>query len=201
MMAGVAPSPTIHLHPCSCADSIHPTTYAVTCPAVMNSILSVTSLPRNAEGDSSEIYLSSHQPMLLSASCAPKRSYSGTTRLAPPTANPTILRPPTIPHTLSVHACHNAPMVNSTSATRMAVFLPTLSARTAVMGLAMRANKLVQDVTRLLSTVVKGRAERSEPIDTRVEEMTPVLCGLAQPLETRRLLRSRVLTHIQTAGH
>lgn len=39
----------------------------------------------------------------------------------------------------------------------------------------MSANKLVQDVIRLLSTVVRLRFERSEPIDTSVEEMTPVL--------------------------
>lgn len=43
----------------------------------------------------------------------------------------------------------------------------------------MSANRLVQDVIRLLSTVVRVRFERSEPIDTSVEEITPVLYDLA----------------------
>lgn len=38
----------------------------------------------------------------------------------------------------------------------------------------MRAKRLVQEVMRLLSSVVSGR-DKSGPIDTRVEEMTPVL--------------------------
>lgn len=42
-------------------------------------------------------------------------------------------------------------------------------------GLATSANKLVQEVIRLSSRVVKGRFERSVPIVTSVEEMTPVL--------------------------
>lgn len=39
----------------------------------------------------------------------------------------------------------------------------------------MRANRLVEDVIKLLSTVVNSRFERSEPTDTSVDEMTPVL--------------------------
>lgn len=39
----------------------------------------------------------------------------------------------------------------------------------------MRANKLVEDVIRLLSKVVSWRLERSVPIETSVEDMTPVL--------------------------
>jgi hypothetical protein len=42
-------------------------------------------------------------------------------------------------------------------------------------GLAMRAKRLVHDVIKLLSTVVRGRFERSESIDTSVDDMTPVL--------------------------
>lgn len=42
-------------------------------------------------------------------------------------------------------------------------------------GLAINANRLVHDVMRLSSSVVNGRLDRSEPIVTRVEDMTPVL--------------------------
>lgn len=42
-------------------------------------------------------------------------------------------------------------------------------------GLAINANRLVHDVMRLSSIVVNGRLDRSEPIVTRVEDMTPVL--------------------------
>lgn len=44
-------------------------------------------------------------------------------------------------------------------------------------GEARRAKKEVQEVMRLLSKVERGREERSEPTDTRVEDMTPVLEG------------------------
>jgi hypothetical protein len=50
-----------------------------------------------------------------------------------------------------------------------------LSARIPVKGLATSANKLVQDVMRLSSRVVNGRLDRSEPMVTRVEDITPVL--------------------------
>lgn len=57
----------------------------------------------------------------------------------------------------------------------MTVFRPSVSARMPVSGDARSAKKEVQDVMRLLSSVVRGREERSEPTDTRVEDMTPVL--------------------------
>lgn len=57
----------------------------------------------------------------------------------------------------------------------MTVFRPDLSARIPANGLATSANKLVQDVIRLLSSVVSGRPDKSDPIDTRVADMTPVL--------------------------
>ena len=38
----------------------------------------------------------------------------------------------------------------------------------------------MQEVTRLLSSVVSG-CERSEPIETRVEEITPVLFWFTRP--------------------
>ena len=52
---------------------------------------------------------------------------------------------------------------------------PNLSANTPVNGLAINANRLVQDVMRLLSSVVNGRPERSDPMVTKVDEITPVL--------------------------
>jgi hypothetical protein len=48
-----------------------------------------------------------------------------------------------------------------------------------VIGEARRAKKEVHDVTRLLSRVVRGREERSEPMDMRVEDMTPVLGSIS----------------------
>jgi hypothetical protein len=57
----------------------------------------------------------------------------------------------------------------------MTLLRPSVSARMPVSGDATRAKKEVHDVTRLLSKVVRGREERSEPMDTRVEDMTPVL--------------------------
>lgn len=44
-----------------------------------------------------------------------------------------------------------------------------------MIGLASNANRDVHDVIKLLSKVESGRAERSLPILTRVEDMTPVL--------------------------
>lgn len=52
---------------------------------------------------------------------------------------------------------------------------PNLSASTPVNGLAINANRLVHDVMRLLSSVVNGRPERSDPMVTKVDEITPVL--------------------------
>lgn len=42
-------------------------------------------------------------------------------------------------------------------------------------GEASSAKNEVHDVMRLLSSVVSGRDERSVPMETRVEDMTPVL--------------------------
>lgn len=102
-------------------------------------------------------------------------TYKGVTKLALPTASPTILLPKIIPHTWCVAACINDPRVNNISATRMTLLRPSLSANIPASGLAMRAKRLVQEVTRLLSNVVRGRFDRSEPMDTRVEDITPVL--------------------------
>ena len=104
-----------------------------------------------------------------------KETYRGVTKLAPPTAKPTIPLPTIILHTVVDSACQIAPIINKISATIIIRFRPSLSARTPATGLAMSAEKLVQDVIKLLSSTVRGRWERSEPIDTRVEEITPVL--------------------------
>lgn len=102
-------------------------------------------------------------------------TYNGVTKLAAPTARPTTLLPSIMPHTWPVTACIKAPRVNRTSATSITLRRPSLSANIPAKGLANKAKRLVQDVIRLLSRVVRTRSDRSEPIDTRVEEMTPVL--------------------------
>ena len=137
-------------------------------------MLSVTRRPRCAEGESSEIYLF---PVSGRAILESNLSYKGATRLAPPIASPTILLPTIIPRTDDVTACHAAPSTNKASAATIAFFLPHLSAARPARGLAIRAKRLVQDVMRLLSTVLKGRWERSSPTETRVEDITPVLGG------------------------
>ena len=53
-------------------------------------------------------------------------------------------------------------------------FRPSLSARTPVTGLATSAKKLVLAVIILLSKAVSGR-DKSEPMEIRVDDMTPVL--------------------------
>lgn len=147
----------------------------MTCPPVMKRMLKVTNMPRNADGESSEMYLvtnSQHGFSARSLECV--SPYRGTTRLAPPTARPTMLLPMIIPATLPVTACHKAPTAKSTSATKMTDFLPRRSASTLASGLAIRAKRLVEDVIKLLSRVDIGR-DRSEPMDTRVADITPVL--------------------------
>jgi hypothetical protein len=64
-----------------------------------------------------------------------------------------------------------------TSARRIHVRLPSTSASQPAVGEARRAKKEVADVMRDMWRVVKGTLllERSVPIETRVEEMTPVL--------------------------
>lgn len=85
-----------------------------------------------------------------------------------------MLLPMIIPATLPVRACHKAPTAKSTSATRTTDFLPRRSASTPASGLAIRAKRLVEDVIKLLSRVDIGR-DRSDPMDTRVADITPVL--------------------------
>lgn len=58
---------------------------------------------------------------------------------------------------------------------RMMDFRPRVSARTPVTGETSSAKKDVADVMSDLSRVVSGRVDRSEPMETRVEDMTPVL--------------------------
>ncbi len=65
-------------------------------------------------------------------------------------------------------------MVNSISANRITCFRPSLSASTPASGLAISAKRLVEDVIKLLSSVDSGW-DRSEPMDTRVDDITPVL--------------------------
>ena len=146
--------------------------YAIIWPRVMNKMLSVTKRPRCAEGESSEIYLLT---ISVGKKVEPSLSYKGATRLAPPIASPTILLPTIMPRTDKVMACHAAPSTNNTSAATMAFFLPHLSAARPARGLAIRAKRLVQDVIKLLSSVLNGRWDRSSPTETRVEDMTPVL--------------------------
>ena len=127
-------------------------------------------------------------------------THSGTTKLAPPIAKPTMLLPAIIPHTELVIACHRAPKMKSRSATKITLFLPYLSAIHPASGLATRANRLVHDVIRLLSSVPSGRCERSIRIETRVEEMTPVLqvvSGVSYRTVTTRSISLRLR---RTAG-
>lgn len=116
----------------------------------------MTMRPRNFDGPSSEMY-------------------NGTTRLAAPTARPTILLPSIMVQTLAAKDCSNAPIINRASAITIIHLRPSLSARMPASGLARRAKKLVQEVIRLLSRVVRERWERSKPMETKVDEITPVL--------------------------
>jgi hypothetical protein len=65
--------------------------------------------------------------------------------------------------------------MKSREARRITGLRPVTSARTPVSGLATRAKNEVELVMRLLSRVVRGRARSVGSIETRVEEMTPVL--------------------------
>ena len=143
----------------------------------MKRIFKVTRRPRWVDGESSEMYL---KKLVYHLSRWRKFKLlrgtdNGTTKLAPPTASPTTLRPNIIPHTVPVNACQRAPAINSASAIMITHFLPTLSATTPARGLAIRANRLVDEVTKLLSKVVRCRWERSDPTEIRVEDITPVL--------------------------
>jgi hypothetical protein len=112
--------------------------YARTWPPVINRLDTVTSLPRNALGASSLIYM-------------------GTTKLALPTAAPTTLLPMIMPHTVVEKACIRAPATNRMSAIKMILRRPSASARTPVSGEASSAKKDVEDVIKDLSSVVSGR--------------------------------------------
>jgi len=65
--------------------------------------------------------------------------------------------------------------MNSRSANRITGLRPQVSARRPEAGLASSANRAVAEVRRDLSRVVRGWEDRSVPMETRVEEMTPVL--------------------------
>jgi hypothetical protein len=90
---------------------------------------------------------------------------------------PTIDRPTTIAHTVSLHACATAPAAKSTSATRMTRLRPRRSARTEEKGETRRAKREVHEVMMDLSSAVRGREESEVPRETRVEEITPVSSG------------------------
>jgi hypothetical protein len=130
--------------------------YATTCPAVMNSVDTVTNRPLHMAGLISLIY-------------------SGTTKLALPTAKPMTDRPKIMPHTVEERACHTAPMMKSASAMRMTRLRPSPSARSPEKGEASSAKRDVEEVIKDLSIVVRAREERSAFIETRVDEITPVL--------------------------
>ncbi len=95
--------------------------------------------------------------------------------LAAPMAKPTTPLPKIMPKTFEANVCRSAPIVKSTSAVTITHFRPHLSARTPATGLTSKAQKLVLEVIRDLSRVVNSRFERSDLIDTRVLEITPVL--------------------------
>jgi hypothetical protein len=154
--AGTAPKPTIHLHPCGISENSQPTTYATTCPPVMNSTLTVTKRPRQPAG-------------LVSA------IYSGVRPLAAPIPSPTMARPSTMTGTVPATASMRAPATKSTSERRMTGLRPSASASRPERGDATRAPTDVMEVIRLLSSVDNGALERSLWIETRVDDMTPVL--------------------------
>ena len=67
--------------------------------------------------------------------------------------------------------------MNNRSANRIMGLRPYVSARRPEAGLASKAKRAVAEVRRDLARVVSGWEDRSVPIETRVEEMTPVLHG------------------------
>lgn len=66
---------------------------------------------------------------------------------------------------------------------------PRASLREPDSGEARRAKSEVEDVIRDLSRVVSAREERSVPMETRVEEMTPVLRRADQHVKGRETER------------
>lgn len=122
----------------------------------------------------------------------------GTTRLAAPTAHPTILLPTIISVTVEVRAWIRAPATKKTSATITTTRRPCLSARIPAAGDAKRAKREVHDVMRDLSRTVKGLFDRSVFIETKVEEMTPVLRRRQRIIAVAAISE---LTRIQIKGH
>lgn len=183
--AGNPPKPTIHLHAvsgCPYSPNPYPTMYATTWPNVMKMTFMVTNLPLCSAGASSAMY-------------------SGTTKLAAPTAIPTILLPTTITQTVEHAACTPAPRTNSTSATSITLFLPRLSARTDENGEIKSAKREVEAVMSDLSRELSGRLERDSPRETRVDDMTPV-SSLGLDVNTTHFvseIRMRKHTYNQTA--
>lgn len=156
--AGTAPKPTIHLHAVSLlpySPNSQPTMYATTWPSVINTTVVVTRRPLCAAGASSAMY-------------------SGTTKLAPPTAAPTMERPATMLTTVVLPAWSRAPVMKRISATRMTRLRPRESASSEANGEMSRADSEVHEVMMDLSSEVSVLPESEVPIDTRVAEMTPV---------------------------
>jgi len=190
--AGTAPKPTIHLHAVSLlpySPNSQPTMYATTWPRVMKTTVVVTSRPRCAAGASSAMY-------------------SGTTKLAPPTAAPTMERPATMLATVVLPAWSRAPVMKSISATRMTRFRPSESARSEANGETRRANSEVHEVMMDLSSEVSALPESEVPIDTRVAEMTPVSSVVVgqrlsdgAPSTKHQATRRRALTAKQEAAY
>lgn len=156
--AGTAPRPTIQRQAVAGGPKVassQPVTYATIWPRVMNSTLVVTSLPRCDAGATSAMY-------------------SGTTKLAAPTAAPITHRPTTMPTTVALAAWQTAPAMKRRSAQRMTRFRPSESARTEEKGEISRAKSAVEEVMMDLSVESSSWPERPSPMETRVAEMTPV---------------------------
>ena len=136
----------------------------------------VTSRPLACDGATSAIYLDSENILAL-CSYPRRREIDQQGGDSTRTANCKSDNAPADNHPpySTSDGLDTAPNANRISATSMTLRRPYLSARTPIKGLAINANRLVHDVMRLSSSVVNGRLDRSEPIVTRVEEMTPVL--------------------------
>jgi len=72
-------------------------------------------------------------------------------------------------------ACASAPIMNKQDARRRTGLRPRRSARNPVPGDARRAKREVEEVISDLETVESGALERSLWMETRVDEITPVL--------------------------
>jgi hypothetical protein len=97
------------------------------------------------------------------------------TKLALPTANPTTLLPRIMSATVDERAWIRAPRMKRRDARRIMGRRPRASLRRPEGADARSAKSEVEDVMRDLETVVRGAEERSLPMETRVEEITPVL--------------------------